>query len=154
MENKINIGIVGNGFVGSAIAHGFSLWAKLRIYDKNQKLSTHSLKDVVQKSEIVFVCVPTPMDTSDANKIDLSILDSVMADIHNYNDNYDGKNTVIVIKSTVIPGTTKKYEKMYTEHVNYIYKIINEVFSKHTDSALREKCIQNGTYSKFLDRLG
>ena len=113
MENKINIGIVGNGFVGSAIAHGFSLWAKLRIYDKNQKLSTHSLKDVVQKSEIVFVCVPTPMDTSDANKIDLSILDSVMADIHNYNDNYDGKNTVIVIKSTVIPGTTKKYEKMY-----------------------------------------
>lgn len=104
-----NIGIIGNGFVGSAVAHGFSLWAKVRIYDKNQKISTHGLKDVVQKSEIVFVCVPTPMDVSNNNKIDLSILDSVIKEIYHNNDT----DTVVVIKSTVIPGTTKKYEKLY-----------------------------------------
>ena len=113
MEKRTNIGIVGNGFVGSAIAHGFSLWAKLRIYDKNQKISTHGLKDVIQKSDIVFVCVPTPMDVSNNNKIDLTILDDVMKEIYHYNDSYTGDSAVIVIKSTVVPGTTKKYEKLY-----------------------------------------
>ena len=57
------------------------------------------------------------------------------------------------LKKEEVERLTKQYEKMYTEHVNYIYKIINEVFSKHTDKSLRDKCIQNGTYSKFLDRL-
>tara|TARA_A100001515_G_scaffold138046_2_gene131274 strand:- start:1936 stop:2814 length:879 start_codon:yes stop_codon:yes gene_type:complete len=113
LEKKPNIGIIGNGFVGSAIAHGFSLWAKVRIYDKNQKISTHSIRDVVEKSEIIFVCVPTPMDVSNKNKIDLTILDSVMKEIYNYNDNYAQNSGVVVIKSTVTPGTTKKYENLY-----------------------------------------
>lgn len=65
--------------------------------------------------------------------------------------NYDIDKSV---KKEQVDILNKKYEKMYSEHVNYIYKIINEVFSKHTDSNLRSKCIQNGTYSKFLDRLG
>ena len=77
METKTNIGIIGNGFVGSAIAHGFSLWANLRIFDRDPRLSTDSLVSVIQNSEIIFVCVPTPMDASNGNKIDLSILDYV-----------------------------------------------------------------------------
>lgn len=113
MEKRTNIGIIGNGFVGSAVAHGFSLWAKVRIYDKNHKISTHKLKDVVEKSDVLFVCVPTPMDASNDNRIDLSILDSVMEEIFKYNDSYTGDDAVVVIKSTVTPGTTKKYEKLY-----------------------------------------
>ena len=69
METKTNIGIIGNGFVGSAIAHGFSLWANLRIFDRDPRLSTDSLVSVIQNSEIIFVCVPTPMDASNGNKI-------------------------------------------------------------------------------------
>ena len=47
----------------------------------------------------------------------------------------------------------KEYEKLCTEHVKYTYKIIDEVFQKHTDRSLRDQCIQNGTFTKFLDRL-
>jgi UDPglucose 6-dehydrogenase len=108
-----NIGIIGNGFVGGAIAHGFSLWSNLRIYDTNPKLSTHTFKDVIDNSDFVFVCVPTPMDMADNRSIDLTILDSVMSEIDVHNDYFDGAGPVIIIKSTVIPGTTKKYEKLY-----------------------------------------
>lgn len=52
--------------------------------------------------------------------------------------NYDIDKSV---KKEQVEILNKKYEKMYSEHVNYIYKIINEVFSKHTDSHLRSKCI-------------
>lgn len=107
-----NIGIVGNGFVGSAIAHGFSLWSQVRIYDKDERLSTHTLQQVVEDSDIIFVSVPTPMDSSNDNEIDLSILDGVMEQIHIYHG-HDTTNKVIVIKSTVIPGTTRKYEDAY-----------------------------------------
>ena len=86
--NMINIGIIGNGFVGSAIAHGFSLWSisstvgqQLRIYDANPQLSSDSFDDVATKSDIVFVCVPTPMNLQDSGAIDLTILNSVMNDL-------------------------------------------------------------------------
>ena len=60
----INIGIIGNGFVGSAVAQGFSLWANVRVYDVEPHRSTHSLDEVARLSDIVFVCVPTPMDAA------------------------------------------------------------------------------------------
>ena len=36
---KNSIGIIGNGFVGSAISSGFGLHAEIRIYDKALSLS-------------------------------------------------------------------------------------------------------------------
>ena len=59
-----NIGIIGKGFVGSAVSHGFSnsvgYKANIRIYDKDKSKSLNSLKEVVTKSEFVFISVPTP----------------------------------------------------------------------------------------------
>jgi UDPglucose 6-dehydrogenase len=107
------IGIIGNGFVGSAVAHGFSLWHNIKIYDTNQKLSNHSFQEVVQTSDFIFVCVPTPMDMFNGHTIDLSILDSVMESIDKHNDSFTGHQPIIIIKSTVIPGTTARYESMY-----------------------------------------
>lgn len=48
---------------------------------------------------------------------------------------------------------TKQYEKIYTENVKYTYKIIDEVFKNHSDIQLKQTCIENGTFDKFLDRL-
>ena len=57
------IGIVGNGFVGSSVAFGFSAQtgcdADVKIYDKDESKSTHSLSDTLS-SEFVFLSVPTP----------------------------------------------------------------------------------------------
>jgi hypothetical protein len=48
---------------------------------------------------------------------------------------------------------SKEYDKLCTEHVKYTYKTIDEIFKNHSDTALREYCIQNGIFSKFLHRL-
>ena len=112
-----NIGIIGNGFVGSAIVAGFALHADVRVYDKDTKKTMHSLDDVVNKSNFVFVSVPTPMQHVEGGKIDLGIMDSVFDEIVNLpkDDDFSYENIVFVIKSTVIPGTTERYQKLYPQ---------------------------------------
>ena len=60
-----NLGIVGRGFVGSAVEFGFSPQTgcdvdDLYIYDKDKLRSLHSLEDVVLYSDFIFLSVPTP----------------------------------------------------------------------------------------------
>ena len=105
-----NIGIIGNGFVGSAIVAGFSLHANVRVYDKDDRRAINTLEDTVNKSDYVFVGVPTPMETIEGGKIDLSIMDSVFDQLNAINRN---EKTIFIIKSTVVPGTTKKYQDKY-----------------------------------------
>ena len=79
------IGIIGKGFVGSAVEFGFSAQtgcdAEVRVYDKDKSKSTHSLDDTVNKSDIVFVSVPTPSNMD--GSIHLGILESALEDISN-----------------------------------------------------------------------
>ncbi len=99
-------GIIGNGFVGSAIASGFGLHADIKIYDIDPLRSTHTFEEVVS-SEFVFVSVPTPMNASDENKIDLSIMEQVFSKISDYNQDNPHNDSVYILKSTVVPGTTQ-----------------------------------------------
>ncbi len=110
-----NIGIIGNGFVGSAIAAGFALHAKVRVFDKDPKKSIDSLFDVVNCSDIVFISVPTPMEHVEGGKIDLRIMDSVFDEIISLekSSSFSFEDVIFVIKSTVIPGTTAKYQEKY-----------------------------------------
>jgi nucleotide sugar dehydrogenase len=112
----MKIGIIGNGFVGSAIMHGFILHLDdIMIYDKDPKRSTHSMKDLVNKSDVIFICVPTPMFES--GECDLSIVESVTKELSGY-DCINKK--VIVIKSTVVPGTTEGLAEKYPE-MNFVF---------------------------------
>ena len=56
------IGIIGKGFVGTAVAHGFSSSvgydADIKIYDKDKTRSLNTLEEVLQ-TDFVFVSVPT-----------------------------------------------------------------------------------------------
>ena len=58
------IGIVGKGFVGAAVAHGFSQGvgydAEIRVHDKDPSKSQNTLEEVVTESDFVFISVPTP----------------------------------------------------------------------------------------------
>lgn len=107
----INIGIVGYGFVGQAVAGGFNKASNgkdtIRWYDKYKE--SLPLQEVIDKSEFVFVALPTPMK-KDESGIDLKIIDEMMPEITKYTD---GTDKIIIIKSTVTPGTTAKYEKLY-----------------------------------------
>ena len=56
------IGIIGRGFVGSAVEFGFSAQtgcdAIVKVYDKNPKLSQNSLEETINDSDFVFLSVP------------------------------------------------------------------------------------------------
>jgi len=106
----MKIGIIGNGFVGSALIQGFILHTKdIFIYDKDPKRSTHSMASLMKESDVVFVCVPTPMFES--GECDLSIVENVINDI---STTHNRKNSqVVVIKSTIVPGTIESLAKKY-----------------------------------------
>jgi len=106
----MKLGIIGNGFVGSAIANGFAHYVDdLKIYDKNPNLSTASLKDCISQ-DIVFVCVPTPMHLSENGKCDTSIINTCFNEI-----NQIGSSAVFVIKSTVPIGTTSSLQEQFPD---------------------------------------
>ena len=114
---KKNIGIIGNGFVGKAIVNGFALHANVLVYDKDPNRTINSLEEVVNKSNYVFISVPTPMESVEGGKIDLSIIDNVFNDIVSCekHEGFSYDNVLFVIKSTVVPGTTQKYREMYPD---------------------------------------
>lgn len=112
------IGIIGYGYVGRSVEYGFTLHDRERgfepkhktlVYDKYKRMD--SLADVLAASEIIFICLPTPYD-EDNMRIDLSICDEVMADIC---PRIGGQGKVVVIKSTVVPGTTLRYARTYPD---------------------------------------
>jgi len=102
------IGIIGWGVVGQATGNGFRKKHKIIWNNKTQKGST-PISELCEKSEFVFLCLPTPMK-KDGSGIDLKIMDGVVGKVSPLISN---TNKILVIKSTVIPGTTAKYRKKY-----------------------------------------
>ncbi len=108
------IGIIGRGFVGSAAEFGFSAQtscdAEVRVYDKDPLKSTHTLDETVNESDFIFLSVPTPSNLDGSMNID--ILESVLNDIQIVNKR---KGNIVLIRSTILPGTTSKLAKKFTK---------------------------------------
>lgn len=107
-----NVGVVGCGFVGSAVAAGFSLHVdSVKMYDRyKDDKDYHTLDETVNESDIIFVCVPTP-NLKDG-KQDLSFLQDCLSAINRVST--DPKT--IIIKSTVLPGTCRTYARAFNWH--------------------------------------
>jgi len=105
----MKIGIVGQGYVGTAVRTVFKKHYSVLTYDINRLLSnTETLHELVNSTDIIFVCVPTPMNRDGSCNTD--IVESVVGDINEtVNAGQDGK--IVVIKSTVPPGTTDRLNK-------------------------------------------
>ena len=110
-----NIGLIGRGFVGSAVAHGFSeavgYKCEMRIYDKDPTKKLNSLEEVVRLSDIVFISVPTP-SASDGS-ISLDVLASCIEEINQVALSEDSFDAIYLIRSTVVPGTTRNFQEKY-----------------------------------------
>lgn len=109
------ISIIGSGFVGRAVGEGFIRLGnrvifhdidenKIRELICNGFLIAKTLKEAVKKTDISFVCVPTP---TIRKKIDLTHIISVSEGIGSILSRKKGYH-IVVIKSTVLPGTTEK----------------------------------------------
>jgi len=95
--------------VGSAVRYGFSpnvgCDAEVKVYDKDPNKSTDKLSDVIN-SDIIFLSVPTPSNLD--GSMNIEIVDRALTDIDEY-----GTNAVILLRSTVVPGTTRKLQDKY-----------------------------------------
>lgn len=107
------VGIIGQGFVGSAMKAFFSRKVKTLTYDKYKPETGTTLEDVIQKSHVIFICVPTPMRRT--GECYTGIPESVFDDISRVADEIGRpKNSFVVcLKSTVPPGFT---EQMQDKH--------------------------------------
>lgn len=115
MKIDKKIGIIGNGFVGSAVEFGFSanvgVDADVKVYDKDENKSTHTLKEVVVESDIIFISVPTPSNQN--GSVNLDIVNDVLAEISQIKKENKFDN-IILLRSTAIPGTTRKLQEKYS----------------------------------------
>lgn len=111
---KGTIGVVGHGYVGQAVAAFFDMACAVRIFDK-AKPELGTLEDVVRHSEVIFLCVPTPMRAD--GQCHTGIVESVIQDIKECAAKIGRPvgSFILVIKSTVRPGFT---EEMQVTHMN------------------------------------
>ena len=69
----MKVGIVGVGYVGTALKEGFKEYHQVETYDLDTNLSScNSIDELVEKTELIFLCVPTPMHKN--GSCDLSIV--------------------------------------------------------------------------------
>ncbi|MEK7173358.1 MAG: hypothetical protein AAB723_01005 [Patescibacteria group bacterium] len=109
MKNKPKIGIVGIGMVGAPLARYFS---EIMNYQKGKDLFLFDIDtkkkytDDINKADIIFIAVPTPK--SPDGSADIGAVQSAFQGIKG--------SRVVVIKSTVPPGTTEYFQKKYSKH--------------------------------------
>jgi len=107
-----SIGIVGQGYVGTAVKTIFKQYYSVLTYDiKNLISNTSSLEELVNKTNIIFICVPTPMNED--RSCNTFIVEDIISDINdlvkiNKLNHIQDSDKIIVIKSTVPPGTTDR----------------------------------------------
>ena len=101
------IGIVGQGFVGTAVHEGLKQYFSIETYDIAKTSTCESLADLSEKSDVVFVCLPTPMKKDGSCHID--IVESTLLGLDVINE-----CKTIVVKSTIPPGTTEKWNSLFT----------------------------------------
>lgn len=112
------IGIVGQGFVGNAIYQKFKNYFEVKTFDID-KSKCNSTEEETFSQDIVFVCLPTPMDVDGSCNIDL--VKETVSGIFNV-----GKASTIVIKSTVSPGTTARLNSLYDIDIIFNPEFLSE----------------------------
>lgn len=116
MEKRI-IGVVGCGIVGGNTARLFEEKASETVtvlkYDKYKTGEWVTMAELVDRSEIIFVCLPTPM--KDNGSIDLEYVHGTLSEIDHYIGRKEKPDRIIVIRSTIIPGSTKMLRQMFPQ---------------------------------------
>ena len=100
------LGIIGQGFVGNAIYQKFKNYYEVLTYDLDKSKCNSTFDEVDRKCKTIFVCLPTPMNKD--GSCNVSIVEKVLSELNNK------RQHDVVIKSTIPPGTTKKWNLEYS----------------------------------------
>ncbi len=103
----MKVGIIGQGFVGSAIREGLKDYHQVLTYDIDESKCSNTHQEVCRQSDIIFVCIPTPMRKS--GECDTRLLEDVVKGIDTEARTDPNRNRpVLVLKSTIPPGTSTR----------------------------------------------
>lgn len=107
---KLDILIVGHGFVGKAVEYGFTN-DKTNIWIADPKNGTSIQNYANQLFDLIFVCVPTPMGVD--GEIDLTAVNETVESLCVCHP-----EAIVALKSTVIPSEVDKFEQQFS---NFVY---------------------------------
>jgi len=120
------VGIIGKGFVGGAMYENFKNVFNTLVWDTDEtKRNVATFREFVETSDIIFVCVPTPMRVS--GECDVSIVSAVIDDIAQID-----RRKYVVIKSTVTPGTTSRLASDFNMTIGFNPEFLTEA-NAHND---------------------
>lgn len=109
MEHQLKIGIAGIGMVGSQLKRYFE---EIKQYKRGTDLFVYDINpakgygDDLNQAQVIFLCVPTPrLSGGTADTIALEAVFRM----------FTGEK-IVIIKSTVPPGTTEKFQALYPQH--------------------------------------
>ena len=117
--NKFKLGIIGKGFVGSAVSSGFSTTEQ---YVVDPKISADNTIDKLVNDfdpPLTFVCVPTP--PNEDGSINVDVVTEVLNDLNDCE--YKG---IVVVKSTIIPDYLHVFKKSYKLKIVYNPEFLTE----------------------------
>lgn len=120
MQTNLHIGIMGLGIVGSALKRYYEEQGhKVFGYDKATG-NLDDLSSVKSMSEVVFICVGTPYNP------DTGMLDCTQ--VYAAVDALGDESKTVIIKSTVMPGTTDMVQETHPQHrVFFVPEFLSEV---------------------------
>ena len=101
----MNIGIIGQGFVGNAVYQKFKSFYKVYTFDIINERCNSTYNELVKNCQIIFVCVPTPMNKD--GSCNIKLVSDVLTNLNLVS------KSIVINKSTVIPGTTKIFNKKF-----------------------------------------
>jgi len=101
----MKIGIAGVGCVGGALSK--------YLEENNHEVIEYDpplkLYGDLALADLIFICVPAP--TLEDRSIDLSIIESILNDLNN--EAQRGFDGLVCIRSSILPGTTNKFQEKY-----------------------------------------
>ena len=106
----MKVGIIGYGFVGSALKNG--LKDNVEVLKIDPKLNTNISMLKTFNPNIIFLCLPTPV-SDDGSLQDISKLEEAIKDIIAMK-----MSCLVVIKSTVLPNYLKNISGLYEKLIH------------------------------------
>lgn len=110
----MEIGIIGQGFVGNAVYQKFKEGFNVLTYDMDYNKCNSTFNEVIYNCEYIFMCLPTPMGRD--GRCNTEIVEDMLGKISHYAD----KDKIIILKSTVPPKFTKTQNAIFN-NLNVIF---------------------------------
>jgi len=108
----MNVCIIGGGMVGSAMQH---IFPDALVYDIDTKKKTAGKDKINKECDVSFICVPT--NGTEDGSFDYKALEDTIKWIN---------TPIIVIKSTIQPGTTERLISKYHKNIVFNPEFLRE----------------------------